>query len=84
MFEGYWEKQVDVNFYVMNIAAAALDKVLGKFLKMFPSKMAASRNQTALGVEPTKWVQLLNDATSLFPLQRVIPHPSFFASTKIG
>ena len=46
--------------------------------------MAASTNQTALGVEPTKWVQLLNDATSLFPLQRVIPHPSFFASTNIG
>ena len=56
--KGIGEKQVDVNFYVMNIAAAALDKVLGKFLKMFPSKMAASTNQTALGVEPTKWVDL--------------------------
>ena len=82
--KGIGEKQVDVNFYVMNIAAAALDKVLGKFLKMFLSKMAASTNQTALGVEPTKWVQLLNDATSLLPLQRVIPHPSFFSSTNIG
>ena len=32
--KGIGEKQVDVNFYVMNIAAAALDKVLGNFLKM--------------------------------------------------
>ena len=54
--KGIGEQQVDVNFYVMNIAAVALDKVLSKFLKMFPSKMAASTNQTALGVEPTKWV----------------------------
>ena len=82
--KGIGEQQVGGNFYVMNIAAAALDKVLGKFLKMFPSKMAASTNQTALGVEPTKWVQLRNDAISLFPLQRVIPNLSFFASTNIG
>ena len=32
--KGIGEQQVDVNFYVMNIAAAALDKVLGNFLKM--------------------------------------------------
>ena len=82
--KGIGEQQVDGNVYVMNIAAAALDKVLGKFLKMFPSKRAVSTNQAALGVEPTKWVQLLNDAISLFPLHQVIPHPSFFASTNIG
>lgn len=37
-FEGFCKQQVDWNFNPMNITAADLDKLLGKFFKAFRKK----------------------------------------------
>ena len=44
-FQAFCEQQVNGNFNIMNIPAATLDKLLGKFFKDVRKQMAASTSQ---------------------------------------
>ena len=50
MKETFCKEQTNGSFHVKNVPTGALDKLLGKFSKMFVNKLVASTSQTTFQV----------------------------------